>query len=183
MNKLFIFAAGAAIGSVVTWKLVQTKYEQIANDEIAEMREMYLKREAENAEEESEDEEYSPTDEDVSKLKEVIASNGYTNYSRKNEDEDEEKEDDEDVNEPYVISPDEFDTMDGYDVVSLTYYADDVLTDERDNVIENQESLVGSDWASHFGEYEDDSVFVRNDDRMCDYEILADTRRYADIHR
>ena len=181
MNKLFIFAAGAAIGSVVTWKLVQTKYEQIANDEIAEMREMYLKREAENAEEESEDEEYSPTDEDVSKLKEVITSNGYTNYYRKNEDE--EKEDDEDVNEPYVISPDEFDTMDGYDVVSLTYYADDVLTDERDNVIENQESLVGSDWASHFGEYEDDSVFVRNDDRMCDYEILADTRRYADIHR
>lgn len=181
MNKLFIFAAGAAIGSVVTWKLVQTKYEQIANDEIAEMREMYLKREAENAEEESEDEEYSPTDEDVSKLKEVITSNGYTNYSRKNEDE--EKEEDEDVNEPYVISPDEFDTMDGYDVVSLTYYADDVLTDERDNVIENPESLVGSDWASHFGEYEDDSVFVRNDDRMCDYEILADTRRYADIHR
>ena len=34
---------------------------------------------------------------------------------------------------------------------------------------------------SHFGEYEDDSVFVRNDDRKCDYEILMDQRLYSDV--
>ena len=37
MNKLwgvFIFAAGAAIGSVVTWKIVKRKYERRAQEEI-----------------------------------------------------------------------------------------------------------------------------------------------------
>ena len=34
-NKLInaiIFVAGAAIGSAITWKIVKTKYEQIAKD-------------------------------------------------------------------------------------------------------------------------------------------------------
>ena len=31
LNKAIIFAIGAAVGSVVTYKLVKTKYEQIAN--------------------------------------------------------------------------------------------------------------------------------------------------------
>ena len=32
-----------------------------------------------------------------------------------------------------------------------------------------------------FGEYEEDSVFVRDDERKIDYEILADTRNYHDL--
>ena len=76
------------------------------------------------------------------------------------------------MREPYVISPEDFDDHEDYDVVSLTYYADDVLTDERDNVIEHPEDLVGYDWASHFGEYEEDALHVRNEKRKTDYEIL-----------
>ena len=41
LSNIFMFAAGAAIGTVVTWKLVKTKYEQIANEEIEEIREYY----------------------------------------------------------------------------------------------------------------------------------------------
>lgn len=45
MNKtlfgVIAFAAGAAIGSVVTWKVVKTKYEQIADEEIASVKEEY----------------------------------------------------------------------------------------------------------------------------------------------
>ena len=37
--KGMIFLAGGAIGSVITWKLVKTKYETIANEEIDSMRE------------------------------------------------------------------------------------------------------------------------------------------------
>ena len=43
-NKLLnviMFAVGATIGSAVTWKLVKDKYEQIANDDIASVREEY----------------------------------------------------------------------------------------------------------------------------------------------
>ena len=46
MNKTVIgiisFAAGAAIGSVATWMLVKNKYEQIAQEEIEEVREVYM---------------------------------------------------------------------------------------------------------------------------------------------
>ena len=86
------------------------------------------------------------------------------------------------MDEPYVISPEEFDENEDYNTVSLTYYADGVLTDERDNVIVDVDSIVGEDSLNHFGEYEDDSVFVRNDELQTDYEILLDTRNYGDIY-
>ena len=45
LNKAFIFAAGAIIGSAVTWKIVKTKYEQIANEEIESVKERFRNRE------------------------------------------------------------------------------------------------------------------------------------------
>ena len=39
--KTFIFTAGAAIGSVVTWMVIKTKYEQISKEEIESVREEY----------------------------------------------------------------------------------------------------------------------------------------------
>ena len=67
------------------------------------------------------------------------------------------------------------------DRISLTYYADGVLADENDEVIEDVEDAVGIDSLNRFGEYEDDSVFVRNDARKCDYEILLDQRTYSEV--
>ena len=68
-----------------------------------------------------------------------------------------------------------------HEQISLTYYADGVLADENDEVIEDVEDAVGIDSLNHFGEYEDDSVFVRNDARKCDYEILLDQRTYSEV--
>ena len=45
------------------------------------------------------------------------------------------------------------------------------------------EETIGKDSLTHFGEYEDDSVFVRNDRLKVDYEILMDQRGYADVLR
>ena len=83
---------------------------------------------------------------------------------------------------PYVISPDDFDEMDDYETETLMYYEDDVLTDDGGNIITDVEKLIGKDSLSHFGEYEDDSVFVRNDKLKTDYEILADGRNYYDVY-
>ena len=63
----------------------------------------------------------------------------------------------------------------------MNYYADGVLADDFDVVIDDVENTVGEDSLTHFGEYEDDSVFVRNDERELDYEILKDMRRFEDI--
>ena len=85
------------------------------------------------------------------------------------------------MKKPYVISPEEFDTKDGYKTVSLSYYADGVLADDYDEVVEDVEKMVGKESLNHFGEYEDDSVFVRNDRMRTDFEILRDLRNYSDV--
>ena len=55
LNSVLIFTAGAVIGSLITWKLVKTKYENIANEEIASVKETFSKYN--KCENESEDEE------------------------------------------------------------------------------------------------------------------------------
>ena len=80
-----------------------------------------------------------------------------------------------------MIPPEQFGDDEEYEQISLTYYADGVLADENDEVIEDVEDAVGIDPLNHFGEYEDDSVFVRNDARKCDYEILLDQRTYSEV--
>lgn len=86
-----------------------------------------------------------------------------------------------DSERPYVISPDEFGEDEEFETETLFYHADGVLTDSRLNVIENIDEIVGIDPSDHFGEYEDDSVFVRNEALHVEYEILRDIRNFADI--
>ena len=187
LSKVFIFAAGAAIGSVVTWKLLKTKYEQLAQEEIESVIEVFSNRQSdddtEHAVEDEPDTEVTTKEikekPDLREYAAKLAEKNYTNYADVSTvQEKEEKK----VDGPYVITPDEFGERDEYETTSLTYYADGVLTDDADEIIDNVDEIVGEDSLKHFGEYEDDSVFVRNDNMKCDYEILLDTRRYADIY-
>lgn len=181
MNKntfgVFMFTIGAAIGSVVTWKLIDKKYKNIADEEIASVKEVFSRR-TENTK--IEDDVETDDEEDEIDVGEFIKYNEIaSNYSNNNTKIDK-KEEGEKMSTPYVISPDEFDEK-GYTTQSLTYYADKVLTDEMDNVVEDIDGLVGAESLNHFGEYEDDSVFVRNDDLATDFEILLDVRNYSDV--
>ena len=87
------------------------------------------------------------------------------------------------MDKPYIITPEEFSDSD-YNTETLSYWADGVVTDiDNERLTDDQiEDLIGEDSLSHFGEYEDDSVFVRNDRLRTDYEILADTRRYGEVY-
>ena len=173
---IFAFLTGAAVGSVVTWKMLKDKYEQLAREEIQEAysRTKQLKKVLADVDEEHEVEEaeYQRAVRDYTSL-----STAPMPPSRL-----ENREEDEPMKKPKVVSPEEFGEIDEYDTKSLTYWQDGVLTDENDEVVEDVESLVTKDSLTHFGEFEDDSVFVRNDELMVDYEILLDTRRYADVH-
>lgn len=168
LSKMFIFTAGAAIGSAVTWKVIKTKYERIAQEEIESVREVYdMASKEEESTEESDDE-----DENIAGYKDIVDRLGYTENMEKEED---------DVSEPYVIPPEEYDEN-GYETVSLYYYEDGVLENAiTREVIENASELVGDDFMNHFGEYEDDSVFVRNDDIETDFEILKDGGYYSEV--
>ena len=194
MNKMstnmFIFAVGAAIGSAVAWLYAKKYYERIANEEIESMKEWVARRVKDQDEEKEEESEpsiqspYTPsTKPDLMDYASKVKDLGYVDYSRRTE-EKKEAEDEEEVDDTddyiYVIKPEIFGEED-YEEVSLTYYADGVLTDEQDNPIEDVAGMVGADYASHFGEYEDDSVFIRNDRLRTDFEILADQRKYSNL--
>ena len=85
--------------------------------------------------------------------------------------------------EPYVISPDDFASLDGYNVVELTYYMDGILEDEDYHIVTDADALIGPKALTTFGEYEDDAVFVRNERLETDFQILMDYRTYDEARR
>ena len=176
LSNLLFFAVGAAIGSAVTWKFVKTKYEKIAQEEIESVREMY---ESENGIfDDSEESEDDADEGDSSRYVKLVNNSGYISDDQSDE---EEEEVEEDMIEPYVIVPEEFDEI-GYETMTLFYYADGVLAyGDTNEVVEDVSELVCEDFAEHFGEYEADSVFVRNDNIQFDIEILKDSRRYSEV--
>ena len=192
MNKSIIgvvsFIFGAAVGSFITQELVKKKYEHIAQEEIESVKELYRAREiglnlqkgivdgVDNTPNTGFKERILNTwNKAMNDYEKILKDQKYSN--------DTENDNSERSNsvEPYVISPEEFGEVENYDKVSFTYYADGVLADEYDEVVENVDEIVGEVSLTHFGEYEDDSVFVRNDKLKCDYEILLDQRNYSDI--
>lgn len=205
MNKVFIFILGAAIGSLATWKFVEKKYRQIADEEIESVKETFKNRESKIIEDEKQAEElgvkspskdfYSQLKENTDKLtedmhkkyKEIITTSGYssTNIQPNTTIEDDNQtniyEEDEiipsDYPEPYVIAPEEFGEMDDYNTESLIYYEDKVVANNEDIVVDDVENLLG-DGLEHFGEYEDDAVHVRNERTRTDYEILKSEKYY-----
>ena len=187
------FIVGASAGSLITWKFVEKKYKQIAQEEIDSVKETYAKMrkddlEAKKADLEAAKAKLHPAEsekveipevqpEEVQKYEDVIAKHNYTSYSNNIN----EKGGDVMTDRPYVISPDEFGDYPDYETISLTYYNDKVLTDEYNEIVDDIDDLIGKDSLNHFGEYEDDSVFVRNDALKVDYEILLDSANYSDI--
>ncbi len=204
MSKLgttFAFLAGVAVGGAAVWYYTKDKYAQLAEEEINSVKEAYARREKQQ---ESEAESDIPSDlgvgqthvvvdkvQDKGDIKEfarrVQGEKGYTDYSKtvvppKAEMQEEPAQSENPGEVPYVISPDEFDELEGYTPISLTYFADGVLADEHGVIVDDVEEIVGNA-LDHFGEYEEDSVFVRNDAKRCDYEILRDEHTYEEFRK
>ena len=157
MNKghvVIAFLVGAAVGAVSAWKWLEYKNRKEQEESV-----IYVEDE-QNCEEEA---------------YQAIVNENYNTEQTDREEGPEVKD------KPYVIAPEEFgDGEYDYDLVSLTLYADGVLEDPNGDIIEDVEGTVGVDSLDHFGEYEDDSVFVRNDRLKTEYEILKDLRTSAE---
>lgn len=161
VTNLLIFLTGVAIGSVVTWQLVRKEYELIAQAVEATVKE--------------EVEEYvsDGDEEDMDEYYDILESQGYVETAK--------PEETESRKEPYVISPDEFQEDIGYTAITFYYFADGVLTDENQEIVEDVENSIGYDSLNHFGDYEEDSVHVRNERLRCEYEVLLDQRTYEEV--
>ena len=181
-----MFVLGAAVGSVATWQYTKKKYEQIAQEEIDSVKEIFSRRESaadvEITAPEPQTAKVGKPEEkpDISEYAARLEREGYTNYSNARAGEKKEEQEAMEM-KPYVISPEEFGEFEDYERISLSYYADQILADEDDEKVEDVDNVVGLESLTHFGEFEDDSVFVRNDRLKCDYEILLDQRTYSDV--
>lgn len=189
MNKaagFVMFVLGAAVGSVVTWQYTKKKYEQIAQEEIDSVKEIFSRRESAADVEIVTPEPHTakigkPEEKpDITEYAARLERDGYTNYSNVGAEQKKEEQETMEI-KPYVISPEEFGEFEDYERISLSYYADQVLADEDDEKVDDVDNVVGLESLTHFGEFEDDSVFVRNDRLKCDYEILLDQRTYSDV--
>ena len=179
MNKtvttVMAFAVGAAAGVAATWKFFEEKYARIAQEEIDSVKEVFSKRDRKEVQPEKTEPVVEATIENPKELiainKKVSAIIDYSGYSSSQDEKPEEPK-------PYVIPPEAFGELEeeGYTNVSLTFCSDQVVIDDSNDILEDVNDVIGFESLSHFGEYEDDAVYVRNDKLHCDYEILLDQR-------
>lgn len=184
---LCIFAAGALAGAAVAARAVRDKYQQEAEEEIAEMRDYYRELRKENVEKypvQNEEAEAEKEENTKDEYDEIVK--GYTNYTqylskaaaKYFDTETKENKKEERTNyEPFIIDVEEFGEDPTYDTATLTYYKDKVLTNDLDDVIDY--SVAGEENLKIFDEHPDcKAIYVRDDIYMVDYEILRDPYQY-----
>ena len=186
----FIFATGAAIGSLATWKIMKRKCDRIVQEEVDSFKATYsacMGRHPSTTEPSKKDnddfdeEDADPDDSDIFEYDRLTSTYKGADEECENVEEGGVGDDIPYINGPYVISPDDF--ADGnydYDCISLTYYADGILADDWGVKIDIDET-IGDDALDHFGDYEDDIVHVRNERKREDYEVARDPRKYVDV--
>lgn len=160
-KSIFAFIAGAAVGAAAAYKYAEKKFKKIADEEIASVKEEFCctahsdieEKKTEEPAEEEDSEEQSYTDA-VSKYR--SSPDG-----------------------PRIISEEQYGEIEGYFNVTFVYYADGVVTDENDEIVEDVEESIGTEFKNYF---EDDVVYVRNDRRRCDYTVERDARTYKETH-
>lgn len=178
LSSVIIFCGGVFIGGFLTWDFFKTKYEKIANEEIASVKETFEHREH-KSEKDYEIEEDLKT---KAAYINIIDTTGYKNYSNVPIETDKKGGTaDMELKQPYVITPEQYEDNVDYTKVSLTWYNDEVLEDDWGNVLD-PDDVIGSEALKTFGQYEKDSVFVRDDDEQIDYEVLLDTRSYKETY-
>lgn len=175
LSKVLIFAAGAAVGSIVTWKLIEKRYEVIEYEEDVVEEEIYTDPLPEGGE----DIVVSVPQEkpSIREYAAMLQKEKYTDYTNSEKPKFEEVE----FEKPYLIDPDAYSEYEDYRTQELTYYADGTLADAEDNVIDDVDEMVGEKNLHRFGEFDDDYVHVRDDKRCVDYEIWKDPRTYFEV--
>ncbi|UTN92058.1 hypothetical protein SEA_DARBY_53 [Arthrobacter phage Darby] len=88
------------------------------------------------------------------------------------------------INTPYVIPVQAYmDDESMFTQLTLTYYAGDktLVIEDSDEVVEDIDQTVGFENLTKFGEESgnDDTVYIRNEKREIEYEVLRDPGKYS----
>ena len=186
MNKItstaLAFVIGAVAGAAGAWYTLKDRYERLVEEEVDSVREAFFRARRNETEKRDMPIEHISDDRPREYDDPEKEGNVPIDYSSISAPKDEEKED-EPKDEPYVITPREYGSIDDYEQIILVFWKDHILTDDNFDIVEDIEDCVGFESLNHFGEYMDDVVYVRNDRTKCDYEISLDLRTYDEVVR
>lgn len=102
-----VFVLGAIVGGAATRYYIKNKYEQLAQEEIDSVKQMFLKK-AECEKKDIFSEEATQTTDEIDDALNILSTNGYV-----------QEDDTEESGGIYVISPEEFGNRSDYDSISF----------------------------------------------------------------
>ena len=152
VKKLVIFFVGVGVGAGIMALIKRDRYEVID----------YIPKKETKPEEPKE--EKAEPEETVEKksAEKIIDENSYTK------------------SKIYTIIPDEVGMYDDYDEIELTYYIDGVLADDQANTYGIRDT-IGESSINHFGDFDDNTLYVRNELLKCDYIVRLDQQPFYEI--
>lgn len=211
MKGVFIFLAGAAVGSAVTYKLVEKHFRDLAEEEIESVKEVFKERLVTDAK----DENPNPVAEEVydaikeinknnERLEEIIKNGNYATGVDMAEEgtesqqvegveeivDEEDEDDDSDYTVPVEVGPD---TPTTPYVISEEEYGEfgneektlifysDSVLADEDDEIVDPESVIG-DALKEFEDPTMERVYVRDERSEIDYIVLRSEKSYSEVY-
>ena len=193
-KSIILFLSGVAVGGLSAYFITKKKYEAIVEKELADLRETYQRKKDELASNAVDSE---PISEDAPEVKnqpfqerssldaqrEMSRLNinkpplhDYTQYYHSDDPDAEVKEPVKyapSTKEPYVISPDEFAHEPGISEAHYVLHPNGSITDEEDGEeIDDPIGMLGVEWEKRIGEYEQNTVYIRNEKYSMDIEVV-----------
>ena len=188
-----MFIGGVIVGAGATYLYQKNRYEEMIQEEVESLREHMREKESKDKQGMTKDqwEEYKKDEdhkemkrdkEDLERAEVIITTNSYNSAFNDHKNDIVSK-----FEKPFVVTPEEFASIPGFDTDTFYYHHDDIISNDNQEMVDDVENILGlsiSDIKAQFGVYEDDAVYIRNMELQCDYEILREesdfTRRNGD---
>lgn len=175
-NLLFSLAAaaaGGAIGYFVASGMEKKKYEKLMQEEGESLRATLHKLSKEKKAPEPELPEAPAEKQDEAAETESLRKDAKAAMKRYSAFD----------SEPYQIRPEVFGEFEDYETITLYYTADDILLDDQYQQMSEDEiaNSVGDVSLCELVEDHMDAIYVRNERRNIDYEVLSDERTYQEL--
>lgn len=172
MKGILYFLTGATVGSVVTYFVTKSHWQKKTDEQINLIREYYNEKEKPESEEN-----VSTPVKEVKKEKEPLTT--MYNAIVKDYESDNKKS----INiYPYTISEEEYAEDTDHEKINTWFYYEpnEILIDHKGNEVVSDQiaRTVGADFAEGFTG-ENDVLYIRNDEIMCDYEIVIEDEEYT----
>jgi len=204
MKRLLIILSMSVLGGLVGYKIghdvAKKKYESLADDEVASLKKRMNKlygadeTEIESPEEEFISERVDLFGKTVAPIRDEKGSSGKVDYGKQYRTGTSEdripgrpadviaiEKDEIDLTKPHIISPEEFNDS-NFEIKTLFYTADKVLTDDDYNQINNIGIVGGHPLLDQIGIYEADCIHIRDANKGIDYEVLVEEREFSKLN-